>query len=42
MLVKVKKFYIPADFVVLDIEEEEEVPIILGQPFLATAGTVID
>ncbi|XP_031106322.1 uncharacterized protein LOC116010969 [Ipomoea triloba] len=30
------------DFVVLDIEEDAKVPIILGRPFLATAGALID
>ncbi|KAL8515386.1 hypothetical protein ACS0TY_014187 [Phlomoides rotata] len=42
VLVKVDKFVFPADFVVLDIEEDEKVPIILGRPFLATAGVVLD
>ena len=40
--VKVGKFFVPNDFVVMDIEEDESVPIILGRPFLATAGAVID
>ncbi|XP_021836654.1 uncharacterized protein [Spinacia oleracea] len=30
------------DFVVLDIDEDAHTPIILGRPFLATAGAVID
>nr|XP_027060713.1 uncharacterized protein LOC113687258 [Coffea arabica] len=30
------------DFVVLDMEEDISMPIILGRPFLATAGTIID
>ena len=29
-LVKVDKFIIPANFIVLDMEEDEEIPIILG------------
>nr|XP_021851949.1 uncharacterized protein LOC110791508 [Spinacia oleracea] len=29
-------------FVVLDIEEDNQIPIILGRPFLHTAGAVID
>ncbi|XP_021852340.1 uncharacterized protein [Spinacia oleracea] len=33
---------IPVDFVVLDIDEDVHVPIILGRPFLATAGAIID
>ncbi|XP_021839279.2 uncharacterized protein [Spinacia oleracea] len=40
--VRVGKFYIPVDFVVLDIEEDNQIPIILGRPFLHTAGAVID
>ena len=40
--VKVGKFYIPVDFVVLDMEEDAHIPIILGRPFLHTAGAVID
>ena len=42
ILVKVEKFIFPADFVVLDIEEDQKVPIILGRPFLATGGALID
>ena len=44
VLVKVDKFYYPADFVVLDTEPIENgpnhVPIILGRPFLATANAI--
>jgi len=32
--VKVGKFIFAADFMILDMEEDEEIPIILGQPFL--------
>ncbi|XP_074288290.1 uncharacterized protein LOC141613455 [Silene latifolia] len=39
--VKVGKFYIPADFVVLDIPEDQQTPIILGRPFLATGDVNI-
>ncbi|XP_015949347.1 uncharacterized protein LOC107474256 [Arachis duranensis] len=42
LLVKVGKFIFPADFVVLDMQEEPKASIILGRPFLATAGAVID
>ncbi|XP_027109132.1 uncharacterized protein [Coffea arabica] len=42
VLIKVQKFIIPVDFVVLDMEEDVNIPIILGRPFLATAGTIID
>ena len=30
VLVKVDKFIFPVDFVVLDIEEDREIPLILG------------
>ncbi|XP_012853120.1 PREDICTED: uncharacterized protein LOC105972690 [Erythranthe guttata] len=42
VLVKVDKFILPADFLVLDIEEDENIPIILGRPFLATGRSIID
>ncbi|KAK5770784.1 hypothetical protein PVK06_046938 [Gossypium arboreum] len=42
VLVKVDKFIFPVDFVVLDIEEDNNTPLILGRPFLATAKTIID
>ena len=42
MLVKVDKLYFSADFIVLDMEEDREIPLILGRPFLATGQTLID
>ena len=42
VLVKVGKFILPADFIVLDMEEDERIPIILGRPFLATGRALID
>ncbi|XP_022041101.1 uncharacterized protein LOC110943675 [Helianthus annuus] len=42
LLVKVEDFVFPADFVILDIEEDTEVPLILGRPFLATARAMMD
>ena len=42
VLIKVDKFIFLADFIVLDIEEDEEIPIILGRPFLATGRALID
>ena len=32
VLVKVDKFLFPVDFVILDMEEDDKVPIILGKP----------
>ncbi|XP_010666425.1 uncharacterized protein LOC104883579 [Beta vulgaris subsp. vulgaris] len=40
--VRVGKFYIHVDFGVLDMEEDSQIPIILGRPFLCTSGVVID
>ena len=42
LLVKVDKFIFPTDFIVLDMEEDKEIPIILGRPFLATGRAMID
>ncbi|XP_074298810.1 uncharacterized protein LOC141629754 [Silene latifolia] len=39
--VKVGNFYIPVDFVVLDIPEDQQTPIILGRPFLQTGDVNI-
>ncbi|GKA34392.1 reverse transcriptase domain-containing protein [Tanacetum coccineum] len=41
MLVEVGKFTFPADFVILEMEEDNKVPLILGRPFLYTADAVI-
>ncbi|CAM8923861.1 unnamed protein product [Rhodiola kirilowii] len=40
--VKVGNFHIPGHFVVLDMEEDTEIPILLGRPFLYTAGAIFD
>src|SRR5581483_9203623 len=39
---QVGNFIIPCDFVVLEMMEDRNTPIILGRPFLATAGAIID
>ncbi|GJX78214.1 reverse transcriptase domain-containing protein [Tanacetum coccineum] len=41
MLVEVGKFTFPADFVILEMEEDSKVPLILGRPFLHIADAVI-
>ncbi|GJW98445.1 homeodomain-like protein [Tanacetum coccineum] len=41
VLVKISNFVFPVDFVVLNIIEDENVPIILGRPMLATAHAKI-
>ena len=42
VLVKVDKFMFPVDFVVMDMKQDEEVPLILGKPFMKTARVIID
>ena len=42
VLVRARKFIFPVDFVVLDFEEDEDVPLILGMPFLYTTKAIID
>ncbi|XP_062114365.1 uncharacterized protein LOC133825443 [Humulus lupulus] len=42
VILKIDKFFFPVDFVVLDMDEEQEIPIILGRPFLATGKALID
>ncbi|GJU38995.1 reverse transcriptase domain-containing protein [Tanacetum coccineum] len=41
MLVEVGKFTFPADFVILEMEEDSKVPLILGRTFLHIADAVI-
>ncbi|KAK4737236.1 hypothetical protein R3W88_000933 [Solanum pinnatisectum] len=41
VLVKVKSFIFPADFVILHFEVDFEVPIILGRPFLVTGRALV-
>ena len=42
VLIKVGKFIFPVYFVVIDIEEDKQVPLLLGRPFLATRAALID
>ncbi|CAL2265028.1 unnamed protein product [Prunus armeniaca] len=42
VLVKVDKFIFPADFIVLDMEEDVDTPIILGRSFLIMGRMIID
>ena len=42
VLVKVDNFIFLEDFIILDMEEDNEIPIILGRPFLATGRAMID
>ena len=42
VLIKVGKFVFLVDFVVINMEEEKQVPLLLGRPFLATGVALID
>ncbi|XP_019265469.1 PREDICTED: uncharacterized protein LOC109243033 [Nicotiana attenuata] len=42
VLVQFGKFVFPKDFVILDFQVDEEIPIILGRPFLAIGRALID
>ncbi|XP_073049036.1 uncharacterized protein [Primulina eburnea] len=39
--VQIDKLRLPEDFVMLDIENDKNVLVIIGRPFLATAGAII-
>ena len=41
ILVKIRDTYIPTDFIVLDMGHNEEVPLLLGRPFLDTTNAVL-
>ena len=42
VLVKVGKFIFLVDFVIMQMEEDTQVPFLLGRPFLATEAALID
>ncbi|XP_050920467.1 uncharacterized protein LOC127138111 [Lathyrus oleraceus] len=42
VLVKVDKFLFPINFVVIDMEEDDDAPLILGRPFMKIARMMID
>ncbi|XP_047948973.1 uncharacterized protein LOC125194795 [Salvia hispanica] len=42
VLVKIDDFIFPADFIVLDMKVDKNVPLILGRDFLATCKALID
>ena len=41
ILIKVGKFIFPVDFVIMQMEEDTQVPLLLGRPFLATRAALI-
>ena len=42
VLIKVEKFIFHMDFVIMDMEEDTQVPLLHGRPFLATRAVLID
>ena len=42
MSIKVGKFVFPVDFVVINTEEDKQVPLMFGRPFLETRAALID
>ena len=42
VLVQVKHLIFPVDFVVMDIEEDVDIPVILGRSFMSIASCVVD
>ena len=42
ILVKIQNFFIPVDFVVLDMQEDMKTALILGRPFLSTTNAHIE
>ena len=42
VLIKLGKLIFLMDFVVIDIEEDKQVPLLLGRPLLVTGATLID
>jgi hypothetical protein len=41
ILVKVQHKYVPANFTILDMGADNEVPVIVGRPFLNTVNAII-
>ena len=42
LLVKVGKFTFSADFYIIDMDDDRDIPILFGRAFLATCGVRID
>ena len=41
IMVKIQDYYVPVDFIILDMVQEEDVPSILGRLFLNTTNAII-
>lgn len=42
MLINLDEFILSVDFIIFDIKQDEEIPLIFGKPFLASGRIVID
>ena len=42
VLLRIDKHVIPTDFIILEMPEDEKLSIILGRPFLSTAGASVN
>jgi hypothetical protein len=42
MHIQIGKYFIPIDFMIVDMEDNTQTPLLLGRPFLNTARAVID
>jgi hypothetical protein len=42
VLLRIDKHVIPTDFIILDMPHDDKLSIILGRPFLSTAGDNVD
>ncbi|RZC16503.1 hypothetical protein D0Y65_009680 [Glycine soja] len=42
VLVRVKHFIFPTDFVVMDISKDIDIPVILGRPFMLTTSCIVE
>ena len=40
--IQIGKYFVPIDFVIVDMEEDANTPLLLGRPFLNTARAVIE
>ncbi|XP_050897594.1 uncharacterized protein LOC127104457 [Lathyrus oleraceus] len=40
--IRIGQFYIPTEFIIMDIKADSNIPIILGRPFLATTRFIIN
>jgi hypothetical protein len=42
MPIQIDKYFVPIDFIIVDMENDTQTPLLLGRPFLNTVRAVID